>query len=120
MTNITVRDRRVMHALWMAVLAAAVFVPGLFADGIPKVTGIEPAVAKVSDSAIVSGEYLGKGTVTAVLLSDEQKDFEAVLVAQADGKITIKIPQVKPGDYNVSIQVGNSIMIQPIRLKVQE
>jgi hypothetical protein len=35
-------------------------------------------------------------------------------VNQAAEKVSIRVPAVKPGDYNVSIQVGNNIFIQPI------
>lgn len=113
-------NRWVKHSLWVAVIAIAVVAPMLLAQGSPKVTAIEPAAAKVNDDAIVSGENLDKSSVAAVLLSDDQADYKATLVNQAADKITIKIPQVKPGDYNVSIQVGNNILIQPLRFKVQE
>jgi hypothetical protein len=119
MKNFSLRPIRVMHLLWIAVVAAAVMSPTLFAEGSPKVTAIEPVAAKVNDSAIVSGENLGKGSVAAVLLSDDAMDYKATLVEQAADKITIKIPDVKAGDYNVSIQVGNNILIQPLRFKVQ-
>jgi hypothetical protein len=42
-----------------------------------------------------------------------------VIVQQASDKIVLKIPQVKPGDYNVSVQAGAAIYIQPVRLTVQ-
>jgi hypothetical protein len=32
----------------------------------------------------------------------------------------MKVPHVKPGDYNISIQEGNAIYIQPVRFTVQE
>jgi len=97
----------------------ALFAAVLFAQGTAHVSGIEPATGKVSDSATVKGENLGKGSVTAVFLSDDKADFKATLVEQSADKINIKIPQVKAGDYNVSIQVGNNIFIQPVRFKVE-
>ena len=39
---------------------------------------------------------------------------------QSDEKIVMKVPQVKSGDYNISIQVGHNIFIKPVRFTVQE
>jgi hypothetical protein len=46
-------------------------------------------------------------------------DYKATLVEQAEGKIVMKVPQVKAGGYKVSLQVGNNIYIQPVRFTVQ-
>jgi len=32
----------------------------------------------------------------------------------------MKVPQVRPSRYNISIQKGNAIYIQPVRFTVQE
>lgn len=86
----------------------------------PKLSGVDPESGKVGATATVTGENLGKGTVIAVYLSDAKSDFKAVLVEQSAAKIVFKIPQVKPGRYNVSIQVKNEIFIQPIHFTVEE
>jgi hypothetical protein len=102
-------------------LAAILFLaPLLLAQGSPQVTGVDPAAGKVSDSVTVSGQNLGKGSVSAVYLSDDKTDNKAAIVEQADDKIVIKVPKVKAGSYNVSIQIGNQIMILPVRFEVQE
>jgi IPT/TIG domain len=101
-------------------LAAAVFLASLvFAQGAPRVTGVEPLSGKVNDNVTVRGENLGKDAVSAVFLSDEKDDYKATVVEQAAGRIIVKVPQVKPGDYNISIQVGDKIFIEPVRFKVQ-
>lgn len=92
----------------------------VFAQGAPKVTGVDPAAGKVNDSITVSGANLAKGSVTAVFLSDEKTDYKATIVDQEADKIVMKVPQVKPGGYNVSIQVGNGILIEPVRFTVQQ
>lgn len=92
----------------------------VFAQGAPKVTGVDPAAGKVNDSVTISGANLTKGSVTAVFLSDEKTDYKATIVDQAADKIVMKVPQVKPGGYNVSIQVGNGILIEPVRFTVQQ
>lgn len=92
----------------------------LVAQGSPRVTGVEPITAKIGASVTVIGENLGKGNVSAVYLSDSSDDHKAVVVDQTSEKIVVRIPKVKAGDYNVSIQIKNDILIQPVRLSVEE
>jgi len=54
-----------------------------------------------------------------VYLSDDKNDYKAVIVDQSDDKITMKVPQVKAGGYNVSIQVGDKLFIKPVKFKVE-
>lgn len=89
------------------------------AQNSPSVKAVDPTSGKVNDSISVEGENLGKSVVSAVYLSDDKSDYKAVIVQQANDKIVLKIPQVKPGDYNVSVQSGAAIYIQPVRLTVQ-
>jgi hypothetical protein len=100
-------------------VAVVLLAPLLFAQGTPQVTGVEPSSGKVNDNVTVTGENLGKGSVLAVFLSDDKNDYKAAVVEQAADKIVMKVPQVRPGDYNVSIEVGNKILIEPVRFKVQ-
>ena len=67
----------------------------------------------------VSGNNLGKASVSSVYLSNDKDDFKATIVDQGDDKITMKVPQVKPGDYNVSLQVGDKLFIKPVKFKVE-
>jgi hypothetical protein len=67
----------------------------------------------------VSGNNLGKDSVSSVYLSDDKNDYKTTIVDQSDAKITVKVPQVKSGDYNVSIQVGNNLFIKPVKFKVE-
>jgi len=101
-------------------VALLVLATMLLAQGSPRIIGVEPAAGKVNDTVTVTGENLGKETVAGFLLSDDKTDYKAALVEQAAGKVVFKVPQVKAGDYNVSILVGNNILIQPVRFKVQE
>jgi hypothetical protein len=105
----------------LGLLAATVLVASLvFAQGSPLVKGVEPSSGKVNDNVTVTGENLGKDSVSAVFLSDDKTDYQATLVEQAAEKIVMKVPEVKSGDYNVSIQAGDKIIIMPVRFKVQE
>ena len=95
-------------------------VPLLFAQNAAKVTAIDPMSGKVNDSVTLTGENLGKDSVVGVFLSDAQDDFKATLVDQAETKILMKVPQVKAGSYNLSIQVKDRILILPLRFQVTE
>jgi len=85
----------------------------------PKITAVAPATGKVNDSVTLTGENLGKESVSAVFLSDDKDDFKATLVEQGSAKIILKVPQVKSGGYNISIQEGDKILILPVRFTVQ-
>jgi hypothetical protein len=91
-----------------------------FSQTAPKITGVDPGMGKVNDSITVSGANLAKDTVTGIFLSDDKSDYKATIIDQAADKIVMKVPQVKPGSYNVSIQVGNGILIEPVRFTVQQ
>ena len=104
---------------WVFLAAVVLFSSLAVAQNAPQVTGVDPASGKVSDTVTVSGSNLGKGTVSSVYLSDDKNDYKAVIVDQSDDKITVKVPQVKPGDYNVSVQVGDKVFIKPIKFKVE-
>ena len=101
-------------------LALMLLAPLVFAQSAPKVTAVDPSSGKVNDSVTIMGESLDKGSVAGVFLSDDKTDYKATIVNQAADKIVMKIPQVKPGGYNVSIQVGNGILIEPVRFTVQQ
>jgi hypothetical protein len=107
--------------LALTAFAALLVLPLRFtlAQSSPSVKAVDPTSGKVNDSISVQGENLGKSVVSAVYLSDDKSDYKAVIVQQANDKIVLKIPQVKPGDYNVSVQAGAAIYIQPVRLTVQ-
>jgi hypothetical protein len=101
-------------------LAAMIFLAQVaLTQGKPQVTTVDPVSGKVNDSVTLTGENLGKESVSSVFLSDDNTDYKATMVEQAGGKIVMKVPQVKPGDYHVSIQVGDKIFILPLRFKVE-
>ena len=106
---------------WWLFLAGVILFSSLaVAQNAPQVTGVDPASGKVNDTLTVSGNNLGKASVSSVYLSDDKNDYKAAIVDQSDDKITVKVPQVKAGDYNVSIQVGHKLFIKPVKFKVEE
>ena len=115
--------RTVCAILATGVLLAALIplVPATFAQGTsPHITGVEPASGKVNDTVTVTGTNLGKASVAGMFLSDDKSDYKATIVEQADEKLVFKVPQVKAGPYNLSVQVGAQILILPTRFTVSE
>jgi hypothetical protein len=84
-----------------------------------RVTSVDPTSAKVNDSVTVAGDGLAKTAVSGVFLSDDKNDYKATVVEQQAQKIVFKVPEVKAGPYNISIQVGNSLLIQPVRITIE-
>jgi len=114
------RNILIRSALLAAVVLLMLSAPLLFAQSGPHVTTVDPASGKVNDTITVSGENLEKSHVSGVFLSDKKTDYRATVVEQSAEKIVMKVPQVAPGDYNVSIQTGNTIFIQPVRFTVEQ
>jgi hypothetical protein len=105
---------------WVFLAGVILFASLAVAQNAPQVTGVDPESGKVNDTLTVSGNNLGKASVSSVYLSDDKNDYKATIVDQSDDKITVKVPQVKPGDYNVSIQVGDKLFIKPVKFKVEQ
>jgi hypothetical protein len=55
-----------------------------------------------------------------VYLSDDKNDYKSTIVDQGNEKITVKVPQVKAGSYNISLQVGDKLFIKHVKFKVEE
>lgn len=88
------------------------------AQSAPHITSITPKTGKANDSITINGQNLGKDKVAAVFLSDAKLDHKVTVVDQEPTKIVIKVPSLKPGDYNISVEEGGAIYIQPVIFKV--
>ncbi len=82
------------------------------------IAAITPNTGKSDVSVTITGKNLGKNEVTAVFLSDAKLDHKAVVVDQEATKIVIKVPALKPGDYNISVEESGAIYILPVIFKV--
>jgi hypothetical protein len=102
-----------------AVLSLANLMP-IAAQANSHVASVDPTSGKVGDSVTATGEGLGKGNVSGFFLSDDKNDYKATVVEQQAEKIVFKVPQVKAGSYNVSIQLGGNLLIQPVKFSVTE
>ena len=113
------RIRAFLKVSFIAVFVLLCLAPRVGGQNSPKITAVAPATGKVNDSVTLTGENLGKESVSAVFLSDDKDDYKATLVEQGSAKIILKVPQVKSGGYNISIQEGDKILILPVRFTVQ-
>lgn len=113
------RGRKLSQIAFIVAMLVLSVAPRVLAQNSPKVNMVDPSTGKVNDSVTLTGQNLGKDTVSAVFLSDDKDDFKATLVEQDSAKIILKVPQVKSGAYNISIQEGDKILILPLRFTVQ-
>ena len=104
----------------LTLVMALLLVPLVSAQSDPTVKDIEPSSGKVNDVVTVTGDHLGKNIVSNVFLSDDTVDYKATVVDQKETQIVLKVPEVKPGTYNLSLQVGNKIYIKPVRFQVSQ
>jgi hypothetical protein len=105
---------------WIFLAGIVLFSSLAVAQNSPQVTGVDPALGKVNDTVTVNGSNVGKESVSAVYLSDDKNDYKSTIVEQSSDKITMKVPQVKAGSYNISLQVGDKLFIKPVKFKVEE
>ena len=112
------RGAGALRKRWVFLAGVVLFASLAVAQNAPQVTGVDPGSGKVNDTVTVSGSNLGKAAVSSVFLSDDKNDYKATIVDQSDDKITMKVPQVKPGDYNVSVQVGDKLFIKPVNSRL--
>jgi IPT/TIG domain len=106
-------------AIGVAVFVLACPASPLYAQSTtPHISTVSPNSGKSDDSITITGTNLGKSEVKAVFLSDSKLDYKAIVVDQEPTKIVIKVPQLKPGNYNISVQEGGAIYIQPVIFKV--
>jgi hypothetical protein len=105
---------------WIFLASFVLFSSLAVAQNSPQVTGVDPALGKVNDTITVNGSNVGKESVSAVYLSDDKNDYKSTIVEQSSDKITMKVPQVKAGSYNISLQVGDKLFIKPVKFKVEE
>src|ERR1700739_2445998 len=108
-----------LYRRWVLFTGVILLASWAAAQAAPQVTAVDPDTGKVNDTVTVSGSNLGKASVSSVYLSDDKNDYKATIVDQSNDKITMKVPQVKPGGYNISVQVGDNLFIKPVKFKVE-
>ncbi|MBL8174393.1 MAG: hypothetical protein JNK48_06980 [Bryobacterales bacterium] len=95
----------------------------VFAQGMPKMSGVEPATVKVSGESTVSGENLDKSSVSEVYLTDGKDDVKLPIVQQTAASIKFRVPAgTKPGRYSLMLLTAGAdpkLIEQPVKLTVE-
>ena len=76
------RIRTFLKISFIATFLLLCLAPRVGGQNSPKITAVAPATGKVNDSVTLTGENLGKDSVSAVFLSDDKDDYKATLVEQ--------------------------------------
>jgi hypothetical protein len=107
-----------LFAISLVAMFAIPLIPAAAQQG-AHISAVDPGTGKVNDPVTATGSLLAKTNVVGIFLSDDKNDYKATIVSQDAEKIVFKVPEVKAGDYNVSIQVGGNLLIQPVKFIVQ-
>lgn len=99
------------------------FVAVLAAQGMPKMSAVEPAQGKPGDELTVTGENLDKNSVAEIYLTDGKNDTKLSVVQQAATTIKFKIPaNAKQGRFSLMILTAGAdpkLIEQPVKVTVQ-
>src|SRR5260370_5262538 len=76
------RRRMILKISFIAIVLLFCLAPRAGGQNAPKITAVASAAGKVNDSVTLTGENLGKDSVSAVFLSDDKDDYKATLVEQ--------------------------------------
>jgi len=92
----------------------------LFAQGMPRISSVEPTTGKAGAEITASGEELSKSIVLKLLISDGKKDVELKLTVQEEKSIKFTIPEgLAPGRYGLAIVTKDKIIDQPVKVTVE-
>ena len=94
----------------------------LQAQGLPKMTSVDPGQGKIGDELVVSGENLDKNAVAEIYLTDGKTDWKLAIVTQDGKSIKFKIPAgAKTGRFNLMLMTAGAdpkLIEQPVRVTV--
>jgi len=103
--------------VWIAVGVMAV------AQGMPRMTTVEPGSGKAGSLVTVNGENLQKDQVAKVYLTDGKNDLPVDIAEQAATSIKFKIPEkCQAGRFSLMLLTTGKepkLIEQPVRLTVE-
>ncbi|MBI3208675.1 MAG: IPT/TIG domain-containing protein [Candidatus Solibacter usitatus] len=110
--------------LFCSVLAALILAPRvLSAQGMARMTTVEPDKGKAGDEITVNGENLDSKGVGDIYLTDGKNDIKVQVVSQAATIIKFKIPaSAKPMRYALMLVTKGpdpKMIEQPVKLTVE-
>jgi hypothetical protein len=99
------------------------FVTVLAAQGMPKMSTVEPSEGKPGAELTVTGENLDKKNVAEIYLTDGKNDTKLPVVQQTATTIKFKIPaDAKQGRFSLMILTAGAdpkLIEQPVKVTVQ-
>ncbi len=101
----------------------AVLITTVGAQGMPKMSTVEPDLGKAGDHIIVKGENLSKKNVAEIYLTDGKNDLKLPIVEQAAEAIKFRIPpSAKAGRFALMILTSGpepKLIEQPVKVTVE-
>jgi hypothetical protein len=105
----------------VALLAVPVFLSAQ--ASFPRMTTVEPAVAKVGAVVSAVGENLDKTNVAELLLTDGKSDVHVQITEQTTASLKFKVPDsAKPGRFSLVIRTATTPpkeYVQPVKITVE-
>ncbi len=96
----------------------------LMAQGVPRMTTVDPVSGKPGDVITVNGENLQKDLVVKVYLTDGKNDFVVEVLEQTPTAIKFKIPvKTMPGRLALMVLTSGKdprLIEQPVKVLIEE
>ena len=94
-----------------------------FAQGMPRMSAVDPPNGKSGDLITVSGDNLGKSQVAKLYLTDGKNDLVVDITDQQDASIKFKIPaKATAGRFALMLLTTGKepkLMEQPVKVTVE-
>ncbi|HTS31567.1 MAG TPA: IPT/TIG domain-containing protein [Bryobacteraceae bacterium] len=91
--------------------------------GLPMMASIEPDSGKIGDVLVVQGANLGRTSVSALYLTDGNKDVKVAILEQTPTSIKFRIPpEAKPGRVALMVLTAGKepkLIEEPVKLTVE-
>lgn len=103
-------------AVWLLLFVVAAQTP------VPRLQTVEPGNGKKGDVLAATGVNLEKTNLAELFLTDGKADVKAEVTEQSATTIKFKVPEIKPGRYNLMVlTAGGSprYVEQPVKVTVE-
>jgi len=118
------KSSHILFVLTLAALITAVVpLPVDAQASFPRLVSVAPDTGTAGDELTVEGENLDKSLVSALYLTDGQKDWKTDILEQSAGSIRFKIPaDATAGRFNLMVLTAGKdprLIEQPVKVTVE-